>query len=71
MIKLFTYIGELVIRNIDRTALNHCYYKGVVNNGWIGAKKNKKGLYDIYYYKKFPKKSATKHNYLRNLENEY
>ena len=64
MTKLFTYIGEFMIKNIDKPI--NAYSKDI-NSGWVGAKKNNKGLYDIYYYKTFPKKSYNKHRYLRNL----
>jgi hypothetical protein len=66
MTKLFTYLGELVVKNIDRVTKDYCYFMKV-KNGWIGAKKNRRGTYNIYYYKGFPKKSYKKHNYLRNL----
>ena len=66
MIKLFTYIGELVVRNIDQTAGRYCHQMQV-RTGWIGAKRNRKGNYNIYYYKTYPKKSYNKHSYLRNL----
>jgi len=65
MTKLFTYIGEFLVKNIDRTAGLYAHQMEV-KGGWLGAKINRKGLYDIYY-KHFPKRSYKVHNYLRNL----
>ena len=66
MTKLSTYIGELLIRNLDRVSQDYCNTMNI-KRGWIGAKRNNKGLYDVIYYKTFPKKSYKKHYYLRNL----
>ena len=66
MIKLFTYLGEFMVKNIDTVAMDY-YYSMKVKKGWVGAKKNSKGMYEIFYYVGFPKKSYKKHKYLRNL----
>ena len=66
MTKLFTYIGEFLVKNIDRTTGAYAHQMEV-KGGWLGAKRNRKGNYDIYYYKYFPKRTYKLHSYLRNL----
>ena len=68
MIKLYSCAEKKYVkRHIDNDTQNP---QSPFNKwgGWIGAKENKKGLYNVYYYVNFPKKTYNLHCYLKIIK---